>query len=184
MTLPTNGHHRRCDPRFMPPYHLDTDLPAAMFAAAPPPQPGAPMAWRQQRATRLVRKVAGTMPADAPRARIAAGIVIVREATEHSLASANAPGLSVAQASRLRRTAAALLASAARWSAACCATSRSRCRFFGSVRVGRVDSAAIAPGWGGKGAPRAGGAVPCSVVPVGRPAATTVANSRTCASTS
>ena len=63
-------------------YNLSTDLLAAMFAAMRPPPPDAMMAWRQQRAARLVPEVAGLMLVDAPQARIAAEIVIVREAID------------------------------------------------------------------------------------------------------
>jgi hypothetical protein len=169
----------------MPPYHLDTDLLAAMFAAVPPPPPDAPMAWRQQRATRLVCKVAGMMPADAPQARIAAEIVIVREATEDSLAWANAPGLAVEQVCRLRRTAAALLTSAATLERCLVRHQQKPVRFF-RHRAGRRDRYCRdcrGLGWQGGARGRRRGTVQ-RVVPVGRLAATKVANSRTCASTS
>jgi hypothetical protein len=95
MTLPTNGITPEIIRAAMPPYELSTDLLAAMLAAVPAPPAAATMAWRQERAGRLVQEVAGLIPADAPQARIAAEIVIAREAADGSIARANTPGLAV-----------------------------------------------------------------------------------------
>ena len=151
MTLPTNGITADVIRDIMPPYHLDTDLLGAMFAAIPPPPPGASMAWRQARATRLVEELAGLMPANAPQARIAAEIVIVREAAEDSLARAGAPELAVQQVCRLRRTASALLASAAALERSLVRHQQKPVPFFGTVLADGVDVAALAAGWGGAG---------------------------------
>jgi hypothetical protein len=113
MTLPTNGITAEVIREIMPPYQLSADLLAAMFAAVPALPADATPAWRQERAARLVQEIAGLMSADAPQARIAAEIVILREATDDTLAWANTRGLTVEQACRLRRTAVALTGSVA-----------------------------------------------------------------------
>ena len=152
MTLPTNGITADVIREIMPPYRLDTDLIAAMFCAIPAPPPDASMAWRQQRATRLVHEVAGLMPADAPQARIAAEIVIVREAAEDSLARAGALVLTIEQVCRLRRTASALLTSVAALERSLVRHQQKPVPFFGTVLADGIDIAAIAAEWGGAGA--------------------------------
>src|SRR5208283_5800660 len=82
MTLPSNGITPEIIRAVMPPYELSNDLLAAMLAAVAAPPPEATMAWRQERAGRLVHEVSGLMPANAPQARIAAEIVIAREAAD------------------------------------------------------------------------------------------------------
>jgi hypothetical protein len=120
MSIPSNGITAEVFRDAMPSYQLSADLLAAMFTAIPAPPPGATVAWRQTRATRLVHEVSGPMPANAPQARIAAGIVIHKEAAEDFVKRSGAPGLrwsrSADRGGPRRRS--------ARW----CATSRSRCR--------------------------------------------------------
>src|ERR1039458_1289780 len=138
----------------MPPYQLSADLLAAALAAVPAPPPGATQAWRLERATRLVQEIAGLMPADAPQARIAAEIVIVREATDDTFAWANAPGLTVEQVCRLRRTAAALTNSATALERTLARHQQKPVPFFGTVLADGIDVAALAAGWGGSGSRR------------------------------
>ena len=151
MTLPTNGITAEVIRDMMPPYQLNTDLLAAMLAAVPPPPRDATMAWRQARCARLVHEVAGLMPANAPQARIAAEIVIVREAAEDTLARAGVAGLAVEQVCRLRRTASALLASVAALERSLVRHQQKPVPFFGTVLADGIDIAAIAAGWGGAG---------------------------------
>jgi len=146
MTLPTNGITADVIREAMPPYQLDTDLLATMLAAVPPPPPDTSMALQQQRAARLVHEVAGMMPADAPRARIAAEIVLVREATADGLARANAPGLTVEQVCQLRRTGSALAASAATLDRTLVRHERKPVPLFGTVVAEGIDVAALAAG--------------------------------------
>jgi hypothetical protein len=154
MTPPTNGITPEVIREMMPPYQLSADLLAAALAAVPAPPPGATQAWRLERATRLVQEIGGLMPADAPQARIAAEIVIVREATDDSLAWANAPGLTVDQVCRLRRTAAALTVSSTGLERLLARHQQKPVPFFGTVLVDGVDVAALAAGWGGQGSRR------------------------------
>jgi hypothetical protein len=151
MSLPTNGITPEVIREMMPPYQLSADLLAAALAAVPAPPPGATQAWRLERATRLVQEIAGLMPADAPQARIAAEIVIVREAADDTFAWANAPGLTVEQVCRLRRTAGALTVSAAALERTLVRHQQRPVPFFGTVLVDGVDVAALAAGWGGPG---------------------------------
>jgi hypothetical protein len=95
---------------------------AAMLAAVPPP------------------------PADAPWAWIAAEIVIAREATEDSLGRANAPGLTVEQVCRLRRTASALAAPAATLDRTLARHEQKPVPFFRTVVAEGIDVAALAAG--------------------------------------
>lgn len=151
MALPTNGITAEIIRDTMPPYQLSTDLLEAMFTAVPPPPVGASVAWRQARATRLIHEVAGLMPADAPQARIAAEIVIVREATADSFAQAAVSGLAVERVCRLRRTAVALTASAVALERVLARRQQKPVPFFGTVLAEGIDIAALASGWGGGG---------------------------------
>ncbi len=49
-----------------------------------------------------MQEIAGLLPADAPQARIAVEILVVREAADDSFARSNAPGLAVEQIGRRR----------------------------------------------------------------------------------
>ena len=151
MTLPTNGITPEVIREMMPPYQLSADLLAAAFASIPPPPPDATQAWRQERAARLVQEIAGLMPADAPQARIAAQILIVREATDDTFARVNTPGLTVDQICRLRRTASALTNSSAVLERMLARHQQKPVPFFGTVLADAIDVAVLAAGWGGAG---------------------------------
>jgi hypothetical protein len=151
MTPPTNGITPEVIREMMPPYHLSADLLAAAFASIPPPPPDASQAWRQERAARLVQEIAGLMPADAPQARIAAQILIVREATDDSFARVNTPGLTVDQICRLRRTGYGLANSVAGLERLLARHQQKPVPFFGTVLADGIDVAALAAGWGGAG---------------------------------
>ena len=154
MSLPSNGITPEVIREMMPPYQLSADLLTAALAAVPAPPPGATQAWRLERATRLVQEIAGLMPADAPQARIAAVIVIVREAADDTFTWANAPGLTVEQVCRLRRTAGGLTVSAAALELTLARHQQRPGPFFGTVLVDGVDVGALATGWGGPGSRR------------------------------
>src|SRR5208283_2034109 len=124
--------------------------------AAPPPE--ATMAWRQERAGRLVHEVSGLMPANAPQARIAAEIVIAREAADRSIAQADTPGLAMEQVCRLRRIGSVLWNSASVMERSLARHQQSPAPFFGTVLAEGIDVAALAAGWGGAGSRPDGGA--------------------------
>jgi hypothetical protein len=151
MTPPTNGITPEVIREMMPPYQLSADLLAAAFASIPPPPPDATQAWRQERAARLVQEIAGLMPADAPQARIAAQILIVREATDDTFARVNTPGLTLEEVCRLRRIGGALTVSAAVLERLLARHQQKPVPFFGTVLADGIDVAALAAGWGGAG---------------------------------
>ena len=151
MTPATNGITPEVIREMMPPYQLSADLLAAAFASIPPPPPDATQAWRQERAARLVQEIAGLLPADAPQARIAAQILIVREATDDTFARVNTPGLTVEQICRLRRTGSALTNSSAVLERLLARHQQKPVPFFGTVLAEGIDVAALAAGWGGAG---------------------------------
>jgi hypothetical protein len=154
MSLPSNGITPEVIREMMPPYQLSADLLAATLAAVPAPPPDATVAWRLERVTRLVQEIAGLMPADAPQARIAAALVIVREATDDTFAWANTPGLTVEQVCRLRRTGSALTNSVATLERTLARHQQKPVPFFGTVQADGIDVAALAAGWGGSGSRR------------------------------
>src|SRR5208283_4175870 len=156
MTLPTNG--------------ITPDIIRAVM-----PPSDATMAWRQERAARLVHEVAGLMPADAPQARIAAEIVIAREAADASFAQANTPGLAMEQVCRLRRIASVLLNSAAVLERTLVRHQQKPAPFFGTVLAEGIDIAALAAGWGGPGSRPDGGAGGSASAGRGRDAGSTPA---------
>ncbi|HXR36341.1 MAG TPA: hypothetical protein VN754_10355 [Candidatus Binataceae bacterium] len=160
MTLSSNGITPEVIRAVMPPYELSTDLLAAMLTAVAAPPPEATMAWRQIRAGRLVHEVAGLMPANAPQARIAAEIVIAREAADGSIARANTPGLAVEQVYRLLRVGSVLWNSAAGLERSLVRHQQTPAPFFGTVLADGIDIAALAAGWGGAGSRPDGGEVP------------------------
>jgi hypothetical protein len=147
MSLPSNGITPEVIREMMPPYQLSADLLAAALAAVPAPPPGATQAWRQERAARLVQEFAGLMPADAPQARLAAQILIVREATDDTFARANAPGLTVEQVCRLRRTAAALTRTASTVARELARRQQHPAPFFGTVLADGIDITALDAVW-------------------------------------
>ena len=95
------------------------------------------------------------MPADALHARIAAAIVIVREAADDTFAQSYAPGLTVEQVCRLRRTAAELTRSAATLERGLARRQATPAPFFGTVEADAVDIGALDAVWC-KGAATAG----------------------------
>ena len=131
----------------MPPYHLSDDLLAGTCTALPPPPAGAPASWRHARLSRLVQEIAGFMPADAPQARLAAQIVVIREVTDDTFARSHAPELTVEQVCRLRRTAADLTRTAATLERAVARRQAKPAPFFGTVLAEGVDIAALDALW-------------------------------------
>ncbi len=131
----------------MPPYHLSTDLLAGALAALAPPPATATTAWRHARLARLVQEIGGLMPADAPQARIAAQIVVIREATDDTLGRSCAPGLTVVQICRLRRTAADLARTAATPERTLARRQATPAPFFGTVEGDAVDIGARDAVW-------------------------------------
>jgi hypothetical protein len=150
----------------LPRYRLSADLLAAMFASIPAPLPHATTAWRQARVARLVREVAGLIPADAPQARIAAQIVIMREVTDDTFRQAGAPGLTVEQVCRLPRTASALVMSAAALERTLVRHQQRQVPLFGTELADGIEIAAIAAEEGGPGSAREGAArIPSAIPP-------------------
>ena len=92
------------------------------------------------------------MPADAPQARIAAQILIVREAMDDTFARGGAPGLPVEQICRLRRTGSALTNSVAALERMLWRHQQRPVPFFGTVLADEVDVVALAAAWGASGA--------------------------------
>jgi hypothetical protein len=158
MSIPSNGITADVIRDIMPPYHLSTDLLAGAFRALPPPPPDATAASRHARIARLVQEIGGLMPADAPQARIAAQIVVVREVTDDTFSLSHAPGLTVEQVCRLRRTAAGLTRSAATLERTLARRQAKPAPFFGTTLAEGVDLAALDAVWseGGLGCDRAG----------------------------
>ena len=147
MSIPSTGITPDVIRGIMPPYHLSTDLLAGAVTALPRPPPNASAAWRQARLTRLVQEIGGLMPADAPQARIAAQIVVVREATDDTLARSYAPALPVEQVCRLRRTAADLARTAATLERGLARRQAKPAPFFGTTLAEGVDIAALDRVW-------------------------------------
>ena len=87
------------------------------------------------------------MPADAPQARIAAGIVIVREAADDTFARSFAPELTVEQLCRLRRTSAELTRTAATLERTLARRQAVPAPFFGRVEADAVDIGALDAVW-------------------------------------
>jgi len=162
MTLLSAGITPDVIREMMPPYHLSADLLEGAVTALPPPPPDASARWRLARLTRLVQEIGGLMPADAPQARIAAQIVVIREATDDTLARSYAPALTVEQVCRLRRTAADLARTAATLERGLTRRQAKPAPFFGTVLAEGVDIAALDAVWCEGGLACAGaGAVQC-----------------------
>jgi hypothetical protein len=147
MPLSSNGISPEVIRGIMPPYHLSTDLLGGALRALAAPPADATTAWRHARIARLVQEIGGLMPADAPQARIAAQIVIVREATDDTVAQSHAPGLTVEQICRLRRTAADLTRSAATLERSLGRRQATPAPFFGAVEADAVDIGALDAVW-------------------------------------
>jgi hypothetical protein len=159
MSIPSNGITPEVIRDIMPPYHLRTDLLGGALRALAAPPADATTAWRHARIARLVQEIGGLMPADAPQARIAAEIVIVREATDDTFAQSYAPGLTVEQVCRLRRTAADLTRSAATLERSLGRRQATPAPFFGTVEADAVDIGALDAVWCKGAAGTAGAAV-------------------------
>jgi len=157
MSISSNGITPEVIREMMPPYTLSTDLLGGALRALAAPPPDATAAWRHARITRLAREIGGLMPADAPQARIAAEIVIVREATDDTFARSYAPGLTVEQLCRLRRTGADLVRSAATLERSLGRRQATPAPFFGTVEADAVDIGALDAVWC-RGAAAAAGA--------------------------
>ncbi len=147
MPLSSNGITPEVIRGVMPPYHLSPDLLAGTLRALAPPPADAATARRRARIARLVQEIGGLMPADAPQARIAAQIVIIREATDDTFARSHAPGLTVEQLCRLRRTAADLTRSAATLERMLARRQATPAPFFGTVEADAVDIGALDAVW-------------------------------------
>jgi hypothetical protein len=147
MSLSSNGITGEVIRGVMPPYTLSTDLLEGLFRALAAPPPDATAAWRHARIARLVQEIGGRMPADAPQARIAAQSVIIREATDDTYSRSHAPGLTVEQVCRLRRTAADLTRSAATLERMLGRRQATPAPFFGTVAAAAVDIGALDAVW-------------------------------------
>ncbi len=147
MAIASNGITPEVIRGVMPPYHLSPDLLAGTLRALAPPPADAATAWRRARIARLVQEIGGLMPADAPQARIAAGIVIVREAADDTFARSYAPVLTVEQLCRLRRTSADLARTAATLERGLARRQAVPAPFFGTVEADAVDIGALDAAW-------------------------------------
>ena len=147
MPLPSNGITAEVIRSVMPPYTLSSDLLEGAFRALAAPPADATAAWRHARIARLVQEIGGLMPADAPQARIAAQILIIREAMDDTFGRSHAPGLTVEQVCRLRRTAADLTRSAATLERSLGRRQATPAPFFGTVEAEAVDIGALDAVW-------------------------------------
>jgi hypothetical protein len=152
MSLPSNGITADVIRDVMPPYHLSADLLKGTFRALPAPPADASTSWRHERIARLIGEITTLKPADASQARIAAQILIVREAMDDTFNKAYAPELTVEQLCRLRRTAAALTSSVGMLERSLVRHQQTPVPFFGTVVKDEVDIAAVDAVW-------------CSVIP-------------------
>ena len=161
MAIPSNGITAEVIRGVMPPYTLSPDLLAGTLRALAPPPADATTAWRHARIARLVQEIGGLMPADAPQARIAADIVIVREAADDTFARSFAPELTVEQLCRLRRIAGELKRTGATLERTLARRQAVPAPFFGRVEADAVDIGALDAVWCkgtvGRGGGRAAG---------------------------
>jgi len=147
MSTPSNGITPEVIRDVMPHCHLNTDLLGETLRVLPPPPPDASTPWRHARITRLVQEIGGLMPADAPQARIAAQLVIVREIADDSFHCSNAPGLTIEQVCQLRRIADNLTRTAFTAERTLTRRQSKPAPFFGTVEADAVDIAALDAGW-------------------------------------
>jgi hypothetical protein len=150
MTLPSNGITPDVIREVMPPYHLSQDLLEGTFAALPPPPSDATPAWREARATRLIAEIATLMPATAGQARMAAQILVLREAADTLASQVYAPGATMEQMCRAGRGAAEVARSATALGRELARCQQKPAPFFGNVVAEGVDVAAVAAGWGSR----------------------------------
>jgi len=147
MSIPSNGITSEVIRGVMPHYHLNTDLLGETLRVLPRPPPNASTPWRHARITRLVQEIGGLMPADAPQARIAAQLVIVREIADDTFHRSNAPGLTIGQVCQLRRIGDNLARTALNAERTLTRRQSKPAPFFGTVEADAVDIAALDAGW-------------------------------------
>ncbi len=147
MAIPSNGITAEVIRGVMPPYTLSPDLLAGTLRALAPPPADATTAWRHARLARLAQEIGGLMPADAPQARIAADIVIVREAADDTFARSFAPELTVVELCRLRRVAGELKRTGAMLERGLARRQAVPAPFFGRVEADAVDIGALDAVW-------------------------------------
>ena len=147
MAIPSNGITAEVIRGVMPLYTLSPDLLAGTLRALAPPPADATTAWRHARLARLAQEIGGLMPADAPQARIAADIVIVREAADDTFARSFAPELTVVEFCRLRRVAGELKRTGATLERGLARRQAVPAPFFGRVEADAVDIGALDAVW-------------------------------------
>jgi hypothetical protein len=108
------GFDHRLVQEAMPEYRLSPDLLDGLLTALPSPPADAPVAWRHARLTRILQEPAALHPLDAAQARIATQIVVTQFLADDTSERSCAPGLTVEQVCRLRRTARELMDAAGR----------------------------------------------------------------------
>ena len=150
MAIPSNGITAEVIRDIMPPYHLSDDLLEGTFAALPPPPAEATAAWRQRRIARLTAEITALRPADAGQARMAAGILILRELADSVVRGAYAPGATLAQICRISRSAGELVRTAGSLGRALERSQQTPVPFYGTVVEDAVDLAAVDRAWCGK----------------------------------
>jgi hypothetical protein len=149
MAIPSNGITAEVIRDIMPPYHLSDDLLEGTFAALPPPPADASAAWRRRRITRLTAEITALRPADAGQARMAAGVLILRELADSVTRGAYAPGTTIAQMCRISRSAGELARTANALGRALERSQQKPVPFYGTVIEDAVDLAAVDRAWCG-----------------------------------
>jgi hypothetical protein len=147
MSQPSNGITPEVIRGAMPPFHLSADLLAATIAAMPPPPPDASQPWRHARITRLLQEIIAYHPADSAQARLAAQLLIVREAADTLITGIHTPGLTPEQQCRLSRSAAELLRATAALERTLTRHQQMPVPFYGTVVPDAVDIAALDAIW-------------------------------------
>jgi len=160
MAIPSNGITAEVIRDIMPPYQLSTDLLEGTFAALPPPPADASPAWRQRHIARLTAEITTLKPADAGQARMAAGILILRELADTQISRAYAEGVTIEQMCRLGRTAAELVRTAGLMGRALERSQQMPVPFYGTVVEDEVDLVAVDRAWGGRGMQQPDGGTP------------------------
>jgi hypothetical protein len=156
MAIPSNGITAEVIQSMMPPYQLSADLLDATFARLPPPPPDTSPAQRQARIARLIAEIVGCKPADAGQARIAAQILILREAADSIaplVTRAHAPELTVEKICRSARTMAELDRTAATLGRSLIKQQQLPVPSFGVVVEDAVDTATLDAIWYGNPRP-------------------------------
>src|SRR5208283_5069120 len=121
----------------------------------PPPPPDASAAWRLARITRLTAEITTLKPADSGQARMAAGILILRELAGAVVARAYAPDVTLEQMCRISRSSAEVMRTAGAMGRALERSQQMPVPFYGTVVEDDVDLAAVDRAWCG-GAAAAG----------------------------